>query len=331
MSLNFRAFQVVETDQQLGVGKLTRLGLDDPRPGNVIIRAHYSSVNYKDALGATGKGKIMKTLPVVGGIDVSGEVESSADPRFKPGDPVLVTGCGLGEAHDGGYAEYARVPSEWVVPVPLGLTTRGAMILGTAGFTAALALHRMLANDQTADKGPILVTGASGGVGSFAVALFAKLGFRVIAASGKESEQSRLRELGAAEVKSFDDLSLDTKPLSKARFGGAVDNLGGEPLAKLIPAINLWGNVAVIGLAVSADLHTTVFPEILRGVSLLGISSANCPMPLRLILWQRLANEWQLDLDRFVSEEVPLSAITPVFDRMLERKTAGRILINCRL
>lgn len=326
----FKAYRVFKEAQGV-VGRLVTLDLSDLSPGNVVIEAHYSSINYKDSLGATGKGAILKKFPLVAGIDVAGVVKSSTDREFPVGAEVLVTGCGLGETIDGGLSEIVRVPAEYVVRKPEGMSLKESMILGTAGFTAALCLHRMLQNNQSRDKGPIVVTGASGGVGSISVALFAQAGFEVIAVSGKEEAFPLLKDLGAKDVLSLSDLALSTKPLSKARFGGAVDNLGGAPLAGLLASTALWGNVASVGLALSSELHSSVFPHILRGVSLLGISSANAPMGLRQQIWQRLADDWKIEqINAILSEVVALTQVESVFERMLSRRTKGRILVDCR-
>ncbi|TQV71569.1 acryloyl-CoA reductase [Aliikangiella marina] len=328
--MSFLACRIYKTDE--GVEhRLEQMSLEELSDGEVVIRVHYTGVNYKDALGATGRGQILKRFPLNGGIDLAGVVESSEDGRFKPGDEVVVNGCGLGESHDGGLAQYARVPADWVMPVPNGLTMQECMILGTAGFTAGLAIHRMLENNQTKDKGPIVVTGASGGVGSVAVDMLSQLGFETIAVSGRREFDDYLTQLGASEVCSIDDLNLGSRPLEKGRFGGVIDNVGGSLLSQLIAHTNLWGNIASIGLADSHKLDTTVFPMILRGVSILGVSSTNCPMPLRKAIWQRMGADLKPNhLQRILTEEVPLKAVSGVFDDLLDRKKHGRIVINCQ-
>ena len=328
--MSFLACRIYKTDD--GVEhRLEQITLDDLSAGEVVIRVHYSGVNYKDALGATGRGQILKQFPLNGGIDLSGVVESSEDPRFNPGDEVVVNGCGLGENHDGGLSEYARVPADWVMPVPTGLTMQDCMILGTAGFTAALAIHRMLENSQTKDKGPIVVTGASGGVGSVAVDMLTQLGFEAIAVSGRREFDDYLESLGAAKVCSAEQLELGSRPLEKGKFGGVIDNVGGNLLSQLIAHTNLWGNIASIGLADNHKLDTTVFPMILRGVSILGVSSTNCPMPLRRAIWQRMGAELKpKHLSRIMTEEVALKDVSAVFNDLLDRKKHGRIVINCQ-
>jgi NADPH2:quinone reductase len=305
--------------------------LDQLTPGEVVVEVHYSSVNYKDALAATGKGRILKKFPLNGGIDAAGVVVQSIDPRFSKGQKVLVTGCGIGENDDGGFAEILRVKAESVVPLPPGLTLRDAMILGTAGFTAALALHRMQENHQRPSQGPILVTGASGGVGSFAVQLFAQEGYEVFAVSGKHEALRYLTDLGASRVISPTELGIGTRPLESVRFGGVVDNIGGKLLAQALAHTQLWGNVCAIGLADTAELSTTVMPMILRGVSLLGVSSNNCTRDLRLSLWQRLASSWRpKHLEKTVTRVVDLKELMQACDDLIHRKVMGRILVEIR-
>ncbi|WP_144393634.1 YhdH/YhfP family quinone oxidoreductase [Pleionea sediminis] len=328
--MSFLACRVTNENDQV-THNLVEMNVDDLTEGDVVIKVHYSSVNYKDALGATGRGKILKTFPLNAGIDLAGEVVSSESDDLKPGQLVLVNGCGIGEQFDGGLAQMARVKREFVIPMPEGLDARRAMALGTAGFTAALALHRMQENNQTKEKGPIVVTGASGGVGSLAVNLLSSQGYEVIAVSGRKEYYDFLKQLGANEVVSIDDLNLGGKPLEKGRFGGVIDNVGGELLAKLIAHTNLWGNIASIGLADSHKLDTTVFPFILRGVSILGVSSTNCPMPLRTEIWNRLGGDLKLNaLDSIITDEVPLKDVSPVFTDILDRKRYGRVVINCQ-
>ncbi|MDC0255947.1 YhdH/YhfP family quinone oxidoreductase [Bacteriovoracales bacterium] len=325
---SFNAFRVYRKDKKIS-GLLEKTTLEELDQGDVVIKAYYSSINFKDALGALGKGQIFKKFPTVGGIDVSGVVESSENPKFKKGDSVLVTGCGLGETHDGGYSEFVRVPADWVVPLPENLSLKEAMIYGTAGFTSSICVHRMEVNDQSPDKGPIVVTGASGGVGSFGVMMMSKLGYEVHAISSKKESHDYLKSLGAHKVLSLEELDLGARPLEKGRYGGAIDNLGGDCLGRLIPHVNLWGNVASVGLAMGHTLNATVMPFILRGVSLLGISSANCPMELRLKLWDRVSKELKSDnLSDIVFKEVPLSDIEKSCEELLERKVSGRILVK---
>lgn len=325
---DFSAFRVHEDGDKVS-GAVERVSLDDLSSGEVVIRSAWSSVNYKDALAATGAGRIIRHFPRIAGIDVAGHVEHSADDRFSPGDPVLVTGYDFGVDHDGGYAEYARVPAEWVIPLPDGLDLRESMILGTAGLTAAICIHRMEANGQAPEQGPVVVTGATGGVGSLAIDMLAGLGYEVVALTGKNDSHDYLRALGAAEI--LDRKTLDTgkRPLEKARWAGAVDNVGGDILAWLTRTTQPWGNITSVGLAGGAELNTTVMPFILRGVALLGVTSSGCPTALRHTLWQRLAGDLKpRHLDSVLSREVGLEALPAVFDAMLAGKTAGRTLVK---
>lgn len=326
----FWALRVYSSGEQV-FAKLQQMNENELSAGEVLIGVHYSSVNYKDALAATGKGKILRRFPLNAGIDAAGTVLESQDPRFTPGQKVLVTGCGIGENDDGGYAELIRVKASSVVPLPNGLSLREAMIIGTAGFTAALALHRMEHNHQRPEMGPILVTGASGGVGSFAVQLFAHAGYDVVAVSGKHEAVRYLSELGAKKVIAPDQLGFGKRPLETVQYGGAVDNVGGSLLSQILAHIQLWGNVAAIGLAESAELNTTVMPFILRGVSLLGISSNNTPMETRLELWRRLAGPWKpANLEKTLARTIGLKDLMTAFDDLLHRRVQGRILVEIR-
>jgi acrylyl-CoA reductase (NADPH) len=302
-----------------------------PAEGEVLVRVEYSSVNYKDALAGTGRGKILRTFPLVGGIDAAGTVEQSNAPGYRPGDAVLATGWGLSFDHDGAYAEYLCVPGSWLVPIPEGLDARSAMILGTAGFTAALAVHRMLVNGQRPELGPILVTGASGGVGCMAIAIFARLGYEVVALSGKPHLEHWLKQIGASRVAGRDAMADAKRPLEKALWGGAVDNVGGETLAQITRTVAPGGNIAAIGLAGGHLLETTVMPFILRGVSLLGCNSVDVPQPLRNELWRHLASDWRpADLDALIGDTLNLDALPSAFERMLAGNTHGRLLVRVR-
>jgi acrylyl-CoA reductase (NADPH) len=325
----FRACRVFEEGGRVAP-RLVEMGQEELSPGGVVVRVQWSGINYKDALAITGRGKILKRFPLNAGIDAAGTVESSEDARFRPGDEVVVNGMGLGESHDGGFAEVLRVPGDWVVPLPAGLTLRESMILGTAGFTAALAVLRMELNGQRPEKGPIVVTGATGGVGSVAVSILATRGYRVLAVSGRPEHADYLRGLGAAEVVSPADLDLGSRPLEATRYGGVVDNVGGDLLAGLVRHVGLWGQVACIGMASSPDLQTSVFPLILRGVSLLGVSSGNCPMPLRHEVWTRLGADLKPPpLGAIASREVPLAAVIETAALLIARQARGRVLVRC--
>ncbi|NNE05484.1 MAG: YhdH/YhfP family quinone oxidoreductase, partial [Xanthomonadales bacterium] len=274
-------------------------------------------------------GKILRRQPLVGGIDTAGVVVDSADDRFNEGDEVLVTGCGLSETRDGGYAEYLRLPAADVVPIPEGLSMREAMALGTAGFTAALCLYRMEANGQRPGLGPIVVTGASGGVGSVAINLLKVAGYDVHAISGKVSQFEYLETLGASQCISRHDLHWGQRPLEKSRWAGCIDNVGGDMLSGISRIIHPWGNIASCGMAGGIALQSTVMPFILRGVSLLGISSANCPYDIRLKLWHRLATDWKPPLlDRICSSEISMHELPESFSTMLSGESLGRTVVK---
>ena len=313
------------------VARLEQMDVEALTPGEVVVRAEWSGVNFKDALAVTGRGRILKRVPLNAGIDVAGRVESSSDPRWRPGDGVLVNGMGLGETNDGGLAGVVRVPADWVVPLPKGLTSLEAMTLGTAGFTAALSLHRMEVNGQRPDRGPIVVTGATGGVGSAAVSMLAARGYRVIAVSGRPEHEGYLRSLGAHEVTTPEGLQLGTRPLESGRFGGVIDNVGGELLAGLLRHVQPWGNVGAIGMAGGADFQASVFPFILRGVSLLGASSTDCPMALRAEIWNRLGGDLKPPhLAQIAGETVPLRDVIAACEKVMARGSRGRIVVDCR-
>jgi NADPH2:quinone reductase len=313
------------------VARIVEIPVDELTPGEVVIRAEWSGINFKDALGVTGRAPIYKRFPIDAGIDVAGRVESSSDGRYKAGDAVLVSGMGLGETHDGGFAQMVRVPADWVVPMPAGLDARETMALGTAGFTAALALHRMEVNGQAPAQGPVAVTGATGGVGSAAIAMLKRRGYQVVAVSGRPEHEAYLRALGADEVSTPEALTLGTRPLESMRFGGVIDNVGGPVLSGLIRHVGLWGNVASVGNAASPGFDATVFPLILRGVSLLGASSGNCPMRLRASIWNRLGADLKPpSLDRIVSRTVPLAEVIPACATLMNRTALGRVLVDCR-
>lgn len=324
----FRAYRIHSENGGI-VARFEDLTLDDLLPGEVVIRVSHSGINYKDALAATGAGKILRRYPLVGGIDLAGVVESSSDARYRPGDAVLVTGSALSETHDGGYAQLARVRGDWVIPLPAGLTAFEAMALGTAGFTAALAIHRMEQMGQSPAGGPIVVTGASGGVGSVAVDMLATRGYRVIAVSGKPGAVAYLKQLGASEVLARQQIDFGTRPLETARFGGAIDNLGGEMLTWLTRTVDFWGNIASIGLAMGPQLHSTVMPFILRGVSLIGINSSATPREWRLAVWQRIGSDLRpRHLDAIVTRTIEFADLPQAFPAYLEGTVTGRTVVR---
>ena len=304
--------------------------LDELTPGEVVVRVAYSSLNYKDALAVTGRGSIARGYPRTAGIDLSGVVEWSSDPAYRPGDRVLATGAGIGESLDGGLAERARLPAAALVPLPRGLSLLEAMALGTAGFTAALALRRLLENHQAPGLGPIAVTGATGGVGGIALGLLKRAGFTTAAITGKADAASYLRELGADEVLERASLASGGKPLETAVWGGAVDNLGGETLAYLTRTVRPWGNIACVGLAQSPTLNTTVMPLILRGVSLLGIHSVDVPRAWRLAVWEKLAGEWKPhDIERLIVRAViGLEEVPPACEDLVAGGARGRYVVR---
>jgi NADPH2:quinone reductase len=323
----FRAFRVFEEDGRVQ-GRIVPLSLDDLSPGDVVIRTAFSSVNYKDALAATGAGKIIRRFPLVAGIDVAGTVESSADPRFREGQPVLVTGYDLGVAHDGGYAGRVRVPADWVVAVPGGLTEFDVMAIGTAGFTAALSAAAMELNGLTPGRGPIIVTGATGGVGSVAIQLLAARGYQVTALTGKDSEHDFLRTLGAADVLSRHTLPMGTRPLEKPQWAGAVDAVGGETLAWLTRTMMYDGCIANSGLTAGTELHTTVLPFILRGVKLLGIDSVMCPAATRQEVWRRLATDLKPLHLAAIATTIGLDELPGAFATLLQGRARGRFVVR---
>jgi putative YhdH/YhfP family quinone oxidoreductase len=325
---SFKALLIEERDGQV-VSAITQMDESRLDSGEVTIRVAYSSVNYKDALAATGAGKIIRRFPCVGGIDLSGIVIKSADPRFKEGDAVIATSFDIGVAHHGGYAEIARVPADWVVPLPAGLSLYEAMALGTAGFTAALAIVRMEENRLTPANGPVIVTGATGGVGSLAVDMLAKIGYRVVALTGKESEAGYLRSLGAAEVMLRQSIDLTKiRPLDKGRWAGAVDNLGGDVLAWIASTMEQGGTIASIGLAASMKLNTTVAPFILRGVSLLGIDSGYIREPYRRDVWQRLATDLRPPHLESMSRKIAFEELPATFTEYVAGRAKGRVVVE---
>ncbi len=326
--MSFKAYLIEQHD-----GKVTSgfVDMDESRldPGEVTIRVAWSSINYKDALAATGAGRIIRRFPCIGGIDLAGTVTASSDARFAPGDAVIATSYDIGVAHHGGYAQFARVPADWVVRLPAGLTLKDAMALGTAGFTAALAIDRMEHNGLAPDKGPVVVSGATGGVGSLAVDMLAALGYEVVALTGKESETDYLKGLGASEVLLRQSLDLaKIKPLGKEMWAGAVDNLGGDVLAWMASTMKHDGTIASIGLAASMSLNTTVAPFILRGVSLLGIDSGYVGEPRRSAVWARLADDLKPRHLAAMTRSVAFADLPQAFDDFIQGRVRGRTVIE---
>ncbi|MFJ7510397.1 acryloyl-CoA reductase [Peribacillus simplex] len=329
MIQQFDALVVNKQDDQFTVN-IQQLSLDDLPRGEVLIRVHYSGVNYKDSLASIPNGNIVSSYPIVPGIDMAGVVVSSEDSRFKEGDEVIATSYGIGVSQSGGYSQFARVPAEWIVPLPDGLTMKEAMIIGTAGFTAALSVLRLEENNLTPEQGSVLVTGATGGVGSFAVSILSKLGYSVEASTGKESEHGYLKEIGATTIVSREDVyDGKLRALGKQKWSGAVDPVGGEPLASVLSQIKYGGAVAVSGLTAGTSLPATVFPFILRGVNLLGIDSVNCPMDTRLKVWHRLATDFKLGhLEQLVQQEITLEELPDVLPTLLKGEARGRTIVK---
>jgi len=326
--LSFKAYLIQQTDGKV-VSGFVDMQEDQLDPGEVTIAVAYSGVNYKDALAATGTGRIIRRFPCIGGVDLAGTVVSSADPAFAPGDQVLATSYDIGVAHHGGFAEMARVPGNWVMKLPPGLSLRDAMALGTAGFTAGLAVVRMEHDGLKPENGPVVVSGATGGVGSIAVEILAQRGYAVHALTGKEHEADYLKELGASTVMLRSSLDLaKIKPLDKALWAGAIDNLGGDVLAWMASTMKIDGTLASIGLAASMDLKTTVAPFILRGVSLLGIDSVNCPMPRRAEVWRRLGTDLKPEKVIGQAREIAFEELPGVFEDFLQARIKGRVIVR---
>jgi acrylyl-CoA reductase (NADPH) len=324
----FRAFRIFSEGQTVA-GRICELTLDELSPGEVVFRTAHSSVNYKDALAGTGTGgRIIRRYPLVGGIDAAGTVVSSADPRFKPGEEVICTSYEMGVSHDGGYAQYCRVPADWVVPRPEGLTLFEAMALGTAGYTAGLAVELLEVNGLDPGKGKVLVNGATGGVATLAIDMLSALGYEIMALTGKEGEADFLKEIGAREVLSRHTLEMGGKPLEKTLWAAAFDSVGGEQLGWLTRTMQQHGLIASFGNAGGIELHTTVLPFILRGVRLIGVDSAYTPMPLRWKIWQRLATDLRpRRLDR-IAHEIALDDLPAQFERMLKGNARGRAVVR---
>jgi len=325
----FKALMVdkTESDFTVNVKELTTQNLP---AGDILIKVSYSSVNYKDGLASTPNGKIVRSYPFIPGIDLAGVVVSSNDSRFKAGDEVIATSYEIGVSHFGGYSEYAHIPAEWVVGLPEGLSLKEAMIYGTAGFTAALSVQRLEENGLTPDKGAVLVTGATGGVGSIAVAILAKRGYHVVASTGKQSAHDFLLEIGASEILSREDVTGEKiRALDKQLWAGAVDPVGGKTLASILSKMTYNGSVAVSGLTGGGDVPTTVFPFILRGINLLGIDSVYCPMETRVALWKRMATDFKPDnLLKVINSEVSLEELPNVLSSILKGEARGRTIVK---
>ena len=323
----FRAYRIDEQDGKV-IADYQELTLDDLSEGNVVIKVSHSTINYKDALAATGAGRILRRYPLNSGIDLAGTVVSSEEAEIPVGAAVLVNGCGLSETVDGGYSEYARVDSSSVVPVPAGMTAAQAMQIGTAGYTAALAIHRMEQNGQLPENGPIVVTGATGGVGSIAIDMLAGRGYDAVAVTGKADEGEYLQSIGASRILLRDDLDLGKRPMEKAQWAGAIDNLGGDYLTWLTRTTDYGGNIASIGLAASHELNTTVLPFILRAVCLLGINSVDTPRALRLAVWSRIGGDLKPQhLDTIGHTTIGFDDLADAFQAYLDGGVTGRTVV----
>ena len=326
---NFRAMIVTETENRTFSRTISTRNIDQLPSGDLLIKVHYSSLNFKDALSATGRPGVTRHYPHTPGIDAAGEVVESSTAAFSPGDRVIVTGHDLGMETDGGYGQYVRIPSEWALPLPAGLSLRESMILGTAGFTAGLSVLKLQQNGVQPADGDILVTGATGGVGSIAVAILARAGYRVVAATGKESGHDYLRALGAVDIIARSAvLEGAERPLMKERWGGVVDVVGGAMLAAALKSTRYGGTVTCCGLVDSPELAVNVFPFILRGVSLLGIDSVQCPLPVRQTVWEKLAGEWKpADLET-AATECTLQSLEDPIRKILIGELRGRTVVN---
>jgi putative YhdH/YhfP family quinone oxidoreductase len=326
---SFRALVVSKNDDDTYTREITDRSLQDLPEGEVLLRVHYSSLNYKDGLSCIGNPGVTRNYPHTPGIDASGEVVECSDSRFKPGDSVVVTGYDLGMSTSGGFGQYIRVPADWVVPLPEELSLKEAMIYGTAGYTAALSVHALQKHGITPEQGEIVVTGSTGGVGCISVVLLAGLGYNVVASTGKIHETDFLKGLGAKEIIHRDEVNDQSKkPLLKQRWAGAIDTVGDTTLATLLKATKQRGAVAATGLVASANLPTTVFPFILRGVSLLGIDSGETPMNLRCQIWNKLADEWKFPQLEQLSVDCTLDNLSPEIDKILAGGQRGRVVVN---
>jgi putative YhdH/YhfP family quinone oxidoreductase len=329
MSATFRAFIVNKSETGFSATHGTLTHADLPA-GEVLVKVIYSGINYKDGLASIAEGKVVRSYPFVPGIDLAGVIEESSDPRFQVGDEVIATSYDLGVSHFGGFSEYARLKADWIVPRPAGLTLREAMALGTAGFTSALAIHQLEKNGLTPGHGPVLVTGATGGTGSLAVNMLRKLGYTVAASTGKESEYGYLHELGASEILARAVTSAESpRPLEKETWAGSIDSVGGSTLAYLIRTTKYRGSIASFGMTGGGNVSTTVFPFILRGINLLGIDSAFCPMELRRAIWQRLASDLKPEkLLSHIAHEISFAELPQALNRVLKGETRGHTLVK---
>jgi len=329
-NLSFKAMVVTEASDKQFIREIKQKHLDELPAGDVLIKVQHSSLNYKDALSASGNKGVTKKYPHTPGIDAAGVVSESSSPEFKSGEQVLVTGYDLGMNTSGGFAEYVRVPAPWVVKLPANLTLRESMIYGTAGFTAALSCFKLVNSGVTPDKGPVLVTGATGGVGSIALSILVKSGYEVVAVNGIVDEADYLIELGAKEVISIEEADDQSgRPLLKPRWAGAIDTVAGNLLSTAIKTTQYGGAVTCCGNVGSAELHSSIFPFILNGITLIGIDSVNCPMDMRMKVWNKVAADWKLDhLEKITTELPSLEALEERIGLILEGKSRGRAIVK---
>lgn len=327
----FKALVVSETENKQYQREILTKPVDDLPPGDVLVEVHYSSLNYKDALSASGNKGVTRKYPHTPGIDAAGVVAQSTDAAFKPGDEVIVTSYDLGMNTAGGFGQYIRVPAGWVVPLPAGISLKESMCYGTAGFTAALSVFQLTEHGVLPEHGEVLVSGATGGVGGIAVAILTKLGYSVAAVNGKTDRSAYLKSIGARRIISIEE-ATDTsgRPLLRSLWAGSIDAVGGDILATAIKSMNANGVVTTCGNAASHELPINVYPFILRGVTLVGIDSQNCPMPARRAAWQKLAGEWKIPMMETIVEEITLAELDQTIGRMLKRERQGRAVINLR-
>ena len=324
----FKCFRIDQEDDKI-VSGLQSISMEDINPGEITLKTEYSSINYKDALAATGKGKILRSFPLIGGVDVAGEVVESDDPRFDPGDKVIAACSGLSETNDGGYSEYARINSEAAIELPKQMDTRTAMAIGTAGFAAGLAIFKMKLNKQTPEMGPIVVTGATGGVGSIAIDMLSSSGFETTAITRKKTHDEYLKAIGTTNIVCLEEMELGERPLEKAQFGGGIDNVGGDLLSWVLRSTVPEGNVASIGLAADFKLPTNVMPFILRGVNLLGVNSTTLPNAVKQEVWDDIANTMSpKKIAQIVTKEVTLEELPDQFQAFIEGSIVGRVLVK---